>query len=152
MTLKKPLICSKKCIFQCFWQFSPFLYQERITPVALCSTRFFKEWRSLSSLLKKEWPWAIRSRCSWQKSIGSGLLFFTSESLFCSQKTSKSLPLLFTKEWPWASCSFSHANLSFAHKKWVISSKNQWAYSQPCKKVKAGYTGQLSPLSKVGLG
>ena len=42
-------------------------------------------------------------RFSWKKSHGINSLFFTSELLFCS----------------------------FAHNKWVICSKNQWANSQP---------------------
>ena len=62
---------------------------------------------SLSHSFVKEQPWANRSghsvqnsnreqfaqvaQCSWQKSDGSNLLFFTSESLFRSQKTSDSL-------------------------------------------------------------
>ena len=37
-------------------------------------------------LFFKERQWAIRSGCSWQKSKGSDLLFFMSESFFCSQK------------------------------------------------------------------
>ena len=37
-----------------------------------------------SLFFTKEWPWAIRSGCSWQKSDGSNSLFFKSESLFPS--------------------------------------------------------------------
>ena len=77
----------------------------------------------------KEWLWAVRLRLfkksdreriasfslykratmsnllrfSWKKSHGMNSLFFTSKLLFCS----------------------------FAHNKWVICSKNQWANSQP---------------------
>ena len=46
---------------------------------------------SLPLLFTKEQPWAIVSGRSWQKSDGSHSLFFTSESLFCSQKMSESL-------------------------------------------------------------
>ena len=47
---------------------------------------FFKSDLSnlLLSLFRKERLWAICSGCSWQKSDGSNLLFFTSESLFHS--------------------------------------------------------------------
>ena len=46
---------------------------------------------SLPLLFTKEQPWAIVSGHSWQKSDGSHSLFFTRESLFCSQKMSESL-------------------------------------------------------------
>ena len=39
----------------------------------------------------KEGPWPNRSGHSWQKSYRSDSLFFTRESLFCSQKRSNSL-------------------------------------------------------------
>ena len=89
-------ICSTKLIFfLCFWQFfycfSPFYAQERIALYKRATVS-----QSLPSLFTKEWPWAIRSGCSWQKSDGKDF-FFTSESLFCSQKTSNSLEKLMSK-------------------------------------------------------
>ena len=45
----------------------------------------------LTSLFTKEQLWAIHSGCSLQKGGGNDSLFFTSESLFRSQKTSESL-------------------------------------------------------------
>ena len=71
-------------------------------PSLFAQSLFFKERRvwfllvaldkraagSLPSFFTKEGPWAISPRCSWQKSEGSDSLFFTSKSLFCSQKTS----------------------------------------------------------------
>ena len=74
-------------------------------------TLFMLKSKLLPSLFKKEWPWAncshpalqkerlwaICSCCSWQKSDGSNSLFFTSESLFCSQKTSNLLEKLMSK-------------------------------------------------------
>ena len=76
-------------VFHCF---SPCYAHERIAPVAFHSVALYKRGtishnsQSLPSLFTKEWPWAIRSRCSLQKSDGSDSLFFTSEWLFCSQK------------------------------------------------------------------
>ena len=55
------------------------------------STLFMPKSDLPPSLFTKERWWAIRSGRSWQKRDASKLLFFTSESLFRSQITSKSL-------------------------------------------------------------
>ena len=105
---KKLAICWKTSYFSyVFDSFSLYL-----CPIANCSHRsllirsFLKSdlSNSLPSLFTKEQPWAICSGRSWQKSNRSNLLFFTSESLFCS----------------------------FAHKKRAICSKTRWMKSQPC--------------------
>ena len=103
IALKKRAISWKKRIFLLFLTvIPPFFAQEQIASVTLRSVAFFKsDWSDLlSTLFKKELLWAnhsrhslqkIRSRRSWQKSHGSNSLFFTSKSLFRSQKTSNSL-------------------------------------------------------------
>ena len=98
----------------CLWQFSLFFNAQKwIAPIA--HLPFFKEWferfahshslkrvtvsNSFRSIMTKEQLLAIRSGClgrSWQKSNGSDSLFFLSELLFRSQKTSKFPTLLST--------------------------------------------------------
>ena len=98
----------------CLWQFSLFFNAQKwIAPIA--HLPFFKEWferfahshslkrvtvsNSFRSIMTKEQLLAIRSGClgrSWQKSNGSDSLFFMSELLFRSQKTSKFPTLLST--------------------------------------------------------
>ena len=75
---KQWVICSKKHIFVCFWQFSPLFM-----PKSDLLTLLFAQ-----SLFTKERPRAIRSLPSRQKSDGGYWLFFTSQLLFRSQKTS----------------------------------------------------------------
>ena len=58
----------------------------------------------LPSLFTKDWPWATRSGCSWQKSEERNSLFFLSESLF----------------------------RSYTHNKRANGSKNRWGNSKPC--------------------
>ena len=72
--------------------FPPFYAQEWIAPVTLGSVAFILRatWAFCSRRsLQKERPWAIRSGHSWQKSDRSDSLFFTSESLFHSQKNER---------------------------------------------------------------
>ena len=72
----------------------PFLQMNWIPCVALYKRVTMSN--LLRALMTKVWLWAIRSDCSWQKSDGSNMLFFASESLFCSQK-----PINRLKNW-WA--------------------------------------------------
>ena len=79
-------------IFHIFWSVSPlFMPTAKCSHHSLLICSFLKSHLSdsLPSLFTKERPWAICSGCPWQKSNGSDSLFFTSKSLFCSQKTSK---------------------------------------------------------------
>ena len=72
--------------------FPLFYAQEWIAPVTLGSVAFILRatWAFCSRRsLQKERPWAIRSDHSWQKSNRSDSLFFTSESLFHSQKNER---------------------------------------------------------------
>ena len=103
--------------FVCFWQIFPFFPKNKSLPSLFAHLLFFKEGLerfapialnkraivsdSLRSLMTKEWPWAIRSGHSWQKSNRSDSLFFMRESLF----------------------------RSFSHQKRAHCSKNQWSIS-----------------------
>ena len=105
IALKKRAISWKKRIFLLFLTvIPPFFAQEQIASVTLRSVACFLRATgvicSQRSLKKSYNMWAnhsrhslqkIRSRRSWQKSHGSNSLFFTSKSLFRSQKTSNSL-------------------------------------------------------------
>ena len=73
--------------------FTLFMPMRKSLPSLLTQSLFFKSNMSdsITSLFTKERPWAICSGCSWQKSAGSNLLFFSSASLFRSQKASESL-------------------------------------------------------------
>ena len=68
--------------FVCFWQFVPFLCPR----ANRCSRSSL-----ICSFLKSKLSDFLPPLYTVQKSDGSNLLFFTSESLFCSQKTSESL-------------------------------------------------------------
>ena len=82
LALNKSYFIMFLSVLLCFY---PFYAQERITQLL-----FIKEQRNdlLLSLFTKERLWAIHSHCSWHQRDGSDSLFFTSESLFCPQKTS----------------------------------------------------------------
>ena len=100
-------ICSHKMskslekfvFFICFWQFSPFYAQERIAPATLYKRAAMSN--LLRLLMTKDWLWAIRSGHSWQKSDRSNSLFFMSELLFRSLKTSKLLEIRWANSQPW---------------------------------------------------
>ena len=79
---------NKFAFFVCFWKYFPsFNAQERIAPVALRSCALFSRA-----------TWAI---CSWQKSGVSHSLFFTSESLFHSQKRANCSKNQWVNSQPW---------------------------------------------------
>ena len=77
--------------FDSFSMIFPFFMPKNEWLPSLFTKSLFFGSNSLSSLFTKEQLWAIRSCCSWQKSDGSDSLFFTTESLFGSQKMSDSL-------------------------------------------------------------
>ena len=79
---------NKFAFFVCFWKYFPsFNAQERIAPVALRSCALFSRA-----------TWTI---CSWQKSGVSHSLFFTSESLFHSQKRANCSKNRWVNSQPW---------------------------------------------------
>ena len=100
---KNERIAWKIHIFCMFFQFLCPIANHSSQSLLICS--FLKSHLSdlLPLLFIKKQQWAIGSDRSWQKSKGSDLLVFTSESLF----------------------------RSFAHKKRANCSKNPWAMSQP---------------------
>ena len=85
----------KHCVFLISFLtvFPLFMPMRKSLPSLLTQSLFFKSNMSdsITSLFTKERPWAICSGCSWQKSAGSNLLFFSSASLFRSQKANESL-------------------------------------------------------------
>ena len=57
--------------------------------------------RSSISRSLKEWPWVIRSGCSWQKNHRSDSLIFMSEPLFRTQKQAIRLKNRWANSYPW---------------------------------------------------
>ena len=97
---KKWVNRSKNSYFSYVFDSFPLYYaQERIAPATLYKRATMSN--LLRLLMTKDWLWAIRSGHSWQKSDRSNSLFFMSELLFRSLKTSKSLEIRWANSQPW---------------------------------------------------
>ena len=111
ITVIKLAICSKNCIFHIFWQFStgfPLYYAQE--------------------------GMAQFTLCWFLKSDGSDSL----STLFKKSDREQFAQVTHDKIATGAIGSFSQTNWSFAHKKRVIRSKNQWVNSQPWKDRRSG--------------
>ena len=116
-SLAKNMQFAQKRIFCMFLTvFLPFMPKSESLPLLFAQ-----------SLFTKEWPWAICSRRSWQKSDGSDSLFFTSVSLFRSQKMSNSLEKQMS-EFPTLSKTLTGPNMRIKEGL-TIASKGQRTFS-----------------------